>query len=166
MSQHSSVASDRQRQLKSEKLARGMRVAIVAARFNDFIVGPLLKGAVGLLQEHGAEERSIKVLHVPGAFELPLVAQKLAKSRHYDAVIALGAVVRGDTPHFDYVAGECAAGLMRVSLDTGLPVIFGVLTTDTVEQATDRAGGKHGNKGADAALTAIEMVALLRSLDS
>ena len=166
MSQHSSVASDRQRQLKSEKLARGMRVAIVAARFNDFIVGPLLKGAVGLLQEHGAEERSIKVLHVPGAFELPLVAQKLAKSRHYDAVIALGAVVRGDTPHFDYVAGECAAGLMRVSLDTGLPVIFGVLTTDTVEQATDRAGGKHGNKGADAALTAIEMVTLLRSLDT
>jgi 6,7-dimethyl-8-ribityllumazine synthase len=166
MSQHSSVAADRQRKIEGERLARGMRVAIVAARFNDFIVEPLLNGAVQLLQKHGAEQRAIKVVHVPGAFELPLVAQKLAKSRHYDAVIALGAVLRGDTPHFDYVAGECAAGLLRVSLDTGVPVIFGVLTTDTVEQATDRAGGKHGNKGADAALTAIEMVALLRSLDS
>ena len=166
MSQHSSVAADRQRKLEGERLARGMRVAIVAARFNDFIVEPLLNGAVQLLQKHGAEQRAIKIVHVPGAFELPLVAQKLAKSRHYDAVIALGAVVRGDTPHFDYVAGECAAGLLRVSLDTSVPVIFGVLTTDTVEQATDRAGGKHGNKGADAALTAIEMVALLRSLDT
>jgi len=166
MSQHSSVAADRQRKIVGERLARGMRVAIVAARFNHFIVEPLLNGAVQLLQNHGAEQRAIKVVHVPGAFELPLVTQKLAKSRHFDAVIALGAVVRGDTPHFDYVAGECAAGLLRVSLDTGVPVIFGVLTTDTVEQATDRAGGKHGNKGADAALTAIEMVALIRSLDT
>ena len=166
MSEHSSVAADRQRKIVGERLARGMRVAIVAARFNHFIVEPLLNGAVQLLQNHGAEQRAIKVVHVPGAFELPLVTQKLAKSRHFDAVIALGAVVRGDTPHFDYVAGECAAGLLRVSLDTGVPVIFGVLTTDTVEQATDRAGGKHGNKGADAALTAIEMVALIRSLDT
>ena len=104
------------------------------------------------------------MLRVPGAFELPLVAQKLAASGRFDAVIALGAVIRGDTPHFDFVAGECAAGLARVALDTGVPVIFGVLTTDTVEQASDRAGGKHGNKGADAALTAIEMVRLLRDL--
>ena len=166
MSQPSSVAGGRQQQLESEQLARGMRVAIVAARFNDFIVEPLLSGAIKLLKKHGAEERAVKVVHVPGAFELPLVAQKLAKSRHFDAVIALGAVIRGDTPHFDYVAGECAAGLSRVSLDSGVPVIFGVLTTDTVQQAEDRAGGKHGNKGADAALTAIEMVVLLRSLDA
>jgi 6,7-dimethyl-8-ribityllumazine synthase len=166
MSEHSSVAAERQRTLEGERLARGIRVAIVAARFNDFIVEPLLSAAVELLYKHGADQGAIKVLHVPGAFELPLAAQKLAQSGRYDALIALGAVIRGDTPHFDYVAGECAAGLQRVSLDTGVPVIFGVLTTNTVEQATDRAGGKHGNKGADAALTAIEMVALLRSLDT
>ena len=150
--------------MQNERHAQGLRVAIIAGRFNDFIVEPLLSGAVELLEQHGAQRDAIKVLRVPGAFELPLVAQKLAASGRFDAVIALGAVIRGDTPHFDFVAGECAAGLARVALDTGVPVIFGVLTTDTVEQASDRAGGKHGNKGADAALTAIEMVRLLRDL--
>ena len=164
MSKHSSVAAERQQSMQGERLAQGMRVAVIAGRFNDFIVEPLLNGALGLLEQHGADRKAIKVLRVPGAFELPLVAQKLAGSRRYDAVIALGAVIRGDTPHFDFVAGECAAGLSRVALDTGVPVIFGVLTTDTVEQATDRAGGKHGNKGAEAALSAIEMVHLLRDL--
>ena len=164
MSKHSSVSAEHQQAGQNERHAQGLRVAIVAGRFNDFIVEPLLSGAVELLEQHGAQRDAIKVLRVPGAFELPLVAQKLAASGRFDAVIALGAVIRGDTPHFDFVAGECAAGLARVALDTGVPVIFGVLTTDTVEQASDRAGGKHGNKGADAALTAIEMVRLLRDL--
>ena len=164
MSKHSSVAAEHQQAVQGERQAAGLRVAVIAGRFNDFIVEPLLSAAVELLQQHGAQRDAIKVLRVPGAFELPLVAQKLAASGRLDAVIALGAVIRGDTPHFDFVAGECAAGLARVALDTGVPVIFGVLTTDTVEQASDRAGGKHGNKGADAALTAIEMVRLLRDL--
>ncbi len=162
MSKHSSVAAGRQQALQGERQAQGMRIAIIAGRFNEFIVEALLSGAVDLLEQHGADRGAVKVLHVPGAFELPLVAQKLAASGRFDAVIALGAVIRGDTPHFEFVAGECAAGLSRVALDTGVPVIFGVLTTDTIEQASDRAGGKHGNKGAEAALTAIEMVRLLR----
>ena len=144
--------------------ATGLRVACVAARFNDFVVEPLLRGAIDALGRHGVAPRQIEVVRVPGAFELPIAARKLALSGRYDAVIALGAVIRGDTPHFDYVAGECAAGLARIALDSGVPVAFGVLTTDTVEQATDRAGGKDGNKGADAALTAIEMATLLRKL--
>ncbi len=164
MSKHSNVSAEHQQAVQNERQATGLRVAVIAGRFNDFIVEPLLNGAVGLLEQHGAQRDAIKVLRVPGAFELPLVAQKLAASGRFDAVIALGAVIRGDTPHFEFVAGECAAGLARVALDTGVPVIFGVLTTDTVEQASDRAGGKHGNKGADAALTAIEMVRLLRDL--
>ena len=164
MSKHSSVSAQHQQAAQSERQAAGLRVAIIAGRFNDFIVEPLLNGAVELLVQHGAQRDAVQVLRVPGAFELPLVAQKLAASGRFDAVIALGAVIRGDTPHFDFVAGECAAGLARVALDTGVPVIFGVLTTDTVEQASDRAGGKHGNKGAEAALTAIEMVQLLRDL--
>ena len=164
MSRHSSVSAEHRQAVQNERHAQGLRVAIIAGRFNDFIVEPLLSGAVELLEQHGAQRDAIKVLRVPGAFELPLVAQKLAASGRFDAVIALGAVIRGDTPHFDFVAGECAAGLARVALDTGVPVIFGVLTTDTVEQASDRAGGKHGNKGADAALTAIEIVRLLRDL--
>lgn len=164
MSKHSNVSAEHQQAVQNERQATGLRVAVIAGRFNDFIVEPLLNGAVGLLEQHGAKRDAIKVLRVPGAFELPLVAQKLAASGRFDAVIALGAVIRGDTPHFEFVAGECAAGLARVALDTGVPVIFGVLTTDTVEQASDRAGGKHGNKGADAALTAIEMVRLLRDL--
>ena len=123
-------------------------------------------GAVDVLKRHGAADKQIDVIRVPGAFEIPIVARKLALSRRYDALIALGAVIRGETPHFDYVAGECASGLARIALESGLPIAFGVLTTDTVEQALDRAGGKAGNKGADAALTAIEMVNLLRRLDT
>jgi 6,7-dimethyl-8-ribityllumazine synthase len=144
----------------------GLRLACVAARFNAFVVDPLLKGALDTCKRHGIAEPQVDVIRVPGAFEIPLVVRKLALSGRYDALIALGAVIRGDTPHFDYVAGECASGLAQVALETGLPVAFGVLTTNTVQQALDRAGGKDGNKGADAALTAIEMATLLRRLDA
>jgi 6,7-dimethyl-8-ribityllumazine synthase len=150
--------------IEGELRAAGLKFAIVAARFNDFVVEPLLRGALDALGRNGADAHAVSVVRVPGAFELPLIVRRLALSKRFDAIIALGAVIRGDTPHFDYVAGECAAGLTRVALDTGLPIVFGVLTTDNVEQATARAGGKEGNKGADAALTAIEMVNLLRRL--
>ena len=150
--------------IEGDLSVRDLRIACVAARFNDFVVEPLLRGALDALGRHGVGEDRIEVIRVPGAFEIPLVVRKLASSGRYDALIALGAVIRGDTPHFDYVAGECASGLARVALETGVPVAFGVLTTDTIEQATDRAGGKAGNTGADAALAAIEMVALLRKL--
>jgi 6,7-dimethyl-8-ribityllumazine synthase len=144
---------------------RDLRIACVAARFNDLVVEQLVRGALDALKRHGVAEKQVEVVRVPGAFEIPLVLRKLALSRRYDALIALGAVIRGDTPHFDYVAGECAAGVSRIALETGIPIAFGVLTTETVEQAMDRAGGKAGNKGADAALTAIEMVNLLRRLE-
>lgn len=152
--------------IEGELLARELRFAFVAARFNDFVVEPLIRGAVAALKRHGAAEKQIDIVRVPGAFDIPIVVRKLALSRRYDALIALGAVVRGQTPHFDYVAGECASGLARIALESGVPVAFGVLTTDTMEQAVDRAGGKAGNKGADAALTAIEMANLLRRLES
>jgi 6,7-dimethyl-8-ribityllumazine synthase len=135
--------------------ARGLTFAIVVARFNSAITTKLLEGAKEALQKTGAAKH--EVFHVPGAFELPLAAMKLARRGGFNGIIALGAVVRGDTPHFDYVAGEAARGLMRVALDTGVPVAFGVLTTDTMEQAEARAGGSAGNKGFDAAMTAIEM---------
>ncbi|MEI8000221.1 MAG: 6,7-dimethyl-8-ribityllumazine synthase [Actinomycetes bacterium] len=141
--------------------ASGLRIVIAIARFNDHITGLLLEGAGGVLREHGLDA---PVHWVPGAFELPVVAKRLAESGKVDAVICLGAVVRGDTPHFEYVAGECAAGLSRVALDTGVPVVFGVLTTNTLQQALDRCGGTEGHKGAEAALTALETAALLRSL--
>ncbi|MGO8857056.1 MAG: 6,7-dimethyl-8-ribityllumazine synthase [Steroidobacteraceae bacterium] len=152
--------------IEGELLARDLRFAFVAARFNDFVVEPLIRGALDALKRHGAMEKQIEIVRVPGAFDIPIVARKLALSRRYDALIALGAVVRGQTPHFDYVAGECASGLARIALETGVPVAFGVLTTDTMEQAVDRAGGKAGNKGADAALAAVEMANLLRRLES
>ncbi|MGA2190772.1 MAG: 6,7-dimethyl-8-ribityllumazine synthase [Steroidobacteraceae bacterium] len=152
--------------IEGELLARDLRFAFIAARFNDFIVEPLIRGALDALKRHGATEKQIEIVRVPGAFDIPIAARKLALSRRYDALIALGAVVRGETPHFDYVAGECASGLARIALETGIPVAFGVLTTDTMEQAVDRAGGKGGNKGADAALAAVEMANLLRRLDS
>lgn len=152
--------------IEGELLARDLRFAFVAARFNEFVVEPLIRGALDALKRHGATEKQIEIVRVPGAFDIPIVVRKLALSRRYDAVIALGAVVRGQTPHFDYVAGECASGLARIALETGVPVAFGVLTTDTMEQAVDRAGGKAGNKGADAALAAVEMANLLRRLDS
>ncbi len=138
--------------------------AIVAARFNSFIVDSLQAGAIDALTRHGVSDKNITVIKVPGAFELPLVAKKAAASGKYDAIIALGAVIRGSTPHFDYVAGECAKGIGQVAMTHDLPVIFGVLTTDTIEQAIERAGTKAGNKGADAAMSALELVSLLRKL--
>jgi 6,7-dimethyl-8-ribityllumazine synthase len=152
------------RTIEGDFTATTARFAIVASKFNSFIVERLLQGALDTLRRHGVEEKSIEIVQVPGAFELPLVAKRLATSRRYDAVIALGAVIRGSTPHFDYVAGSCARGLAEVALSCDLPVAFGVLTVDTIEQAIERAGTKAGNKGADAALTALEMVSLLRKL--
>lgn len=144
--------------------AGGLRVAIVASRFNDDVTKLLLDGALHELADMGLERESVPVVWVPGAFEIPLVAKRLAESGEHDAVICVGAVIRGDTPHFDFVAGECAAGISRVALDTGVPVAFGVLTTDDRDQAFARAGGAEGNKGAEAAATAVEMVDLLRQL--
>lgn len=140
--------------------------AIVASRFNSFIVDALQSGAIDALTRHGISDKNITVIKVPGAFELPLVAKRAAASGKYDAIIALGAVIRGSTPHFDYVAGECAKGIGQVGMTQDLPVVFGVLTTDTIEQAIERAGTKAGNKGADAALTALELVSLLRKLQA
>jgi len=156
---------DNIRTINGDLVARDLRFAIVAARFNDMIVDSLVRAAVDTLVRHGAAEKHIELVRVPGAFDLPLVVQKIAASKRCDAVVALGAVIRGATPHFDYVAGQCAAGLARVSLETGIPVAFGVLTTDTIEQAIERAGTKAGNKGADAALCALELANLLRRLD-
>jgi len=149
--------------------ATGMRIAIVAGRFNDHITSPLLEGARATLSKAGLDD--VPVHWVPGAFEIPLVAQRLATTTACDAVICLGAVIRGDTPHFDYVAGECAAGIMRVSLDTGVPVVFGVLTVDDLDQALARSGGTSEdgvacNKGEESAATAVEMVSLLRQISS
>jgi 6,7-dimethyl-8-ribityllumazine synthase len=166
LSEDKSVPNEQPKVIEGELLARDLRFAFVAARFNDFIVEPLIRGALDALKRHGATEKQIEIVRVPGAFDIPIVARKLALSRRYDALIALGAVVRGQTPHFDYVAGECASGLARIALETGVPMAFGVLTTDTMEQAVDRAGGKAGNKGADAALAAVEMANLLRRLES
>jgi 6,7-dimethyl-8-ribityllumazine synthase len=144
--------------------AAGMRLAVVAGRFNEDVSKLLLDGALDALREHGLDADDVRVAWVPGAFEIPLVAKRLAASGEVDAVICVGAVIRGGTPHFDYVAGECAAGVTRAALDTGVPIAFGVLTTDDRDQALDRAGGREGNKGAEAALTAVEMVDLLRQL--
>jgi len=140
------------------------KFTLVVGRFNSTIVDGLLAGAIDTLKRHGVPEANITVVKVPGAYELPLAAKKVASRGEVDAIIALGAVIRGGTPHFDYVAGECSSGLARVMLDEGLPVAFGVLTTDTIEQAVERSGTKAGNKGADAAMTALEMVSLLRNL--
>ena len=159
------MPNEQPKMIEGELLARDLRFAFVAARFNDFVVEPLIRGALDALKRHGASEKQIEIVRVPGAFDIPIVARKLALSRRYDALLALGAVVRGQTPHFDYVAGECASGLARIALESGVPIAFGVLTTDTMEQAVDRAGGKAGNKGADAALAAIEMANLLRRLE-
>lgn len=146
--------------------AAGLRIAVVVGRFNEPVTGRLLEGATAVLARHGLTGDAAPVHWVPGAFELPVVAQRLATSGAVDAVVCIGAVIRGDTPHFDYVAGECAAGIARVALDTGIPVVFGVLTVDTLEQAVDRCGGRAGHKGEEAALTALETAALLRSLPS
>jgi len=160
------VPNDQPKVIEAELLARDLRFVLVAARFNEFVVDPLVRGALDALKRHGVLEKQIEIVRVPGAFEIPIVVRKLAQSQRYDAIITLGAVIRGQTPHFDYVAGECAGGIARIALEFGVPVAFGVLTTDTVEQALDRAGGKAGNKGADCALVAIEMANLLRRLET
>jgi len=152
------------RTIEGEPDARGRRVAIVASRFNDFIVSSLLKGAIEAWRERGGAPSDLLVAHVPGAFELPLAARTLAASRRYDALVALGCVIRGDTPHFDYVAGECARGLQLASLETGVPIAFGVLTVNTAEQALERAATTGANKGAAAMHTALEMAGLLARL--
>jgi 6,7-dimethyl-8-ribityllumazine synthase len=144
--------------------AQGLKFGIVAARFNDFITGRLVEGALDGLQRHGAAEGDIEIVKVPGAYEIPLAAKMLAQSKKYNAIICLGAVIRGATPHFEYVSAEVSKGIASVSLDSNVPVIFGVLTTDTIEQAIERAGTKSGNKGWDAALSAIEMANLMRQI--
>lgn len=145
-------------------IAKNNKYGIVIGRFNEFIGGKLLTGALDALKRHGVSEENIEIAWVPGAFEMPLTAKKMAVSGKYSAVICLGAVIKGATPHFDYVSSEVSKGIANVSLETGLPVIFGVLTTDTIEQAIERAGTKAGNKGYDAAITAIEMVNLFDEL--
>jgi 6,7-dimethyl-8-ribityllumazine synthase len=156
---------DNIRTINGDLLARDLRIAIVAARFNDAIVDNLIRGAVDALLRHGASEKQIEIIRVPGAYDLPFVVRRVAAAKRCDAVVALGAVIRGATPHFDLVAGQCAAGLARAAEETGVPVAFGVLTTDTIEQAVERAGTKAGNKGADAALCALKLANLLRRLD-
>lgn len=144
--------------------ADGIKIGIVLARFNAFVAERLLEGALDTLLRSGASDDDIDVVRVPGAYEIPLLALKMARSGRYDAVICLGAVIRGATPHFDFVANEAAKGIAQASLDTGVPILFGVLTTDTIEQAIERAGSKAGNKGSDCAVAAIEMVSLLAKL--
>jgi len=155
---------DSSRIVEGEVVARGRKVAIAAARFNDFIVSSLLKGATTSWSERGGAVEDLLIARVPGAFELPVVARKLALSGRFDAVVALGCVIRGDTPHFEYVAGECARGLNLASLESGLPVIFGVLTVETVEQALERAATTAGNKGGESMDTALEMISLMKQL--
>ncbi len=144
--------------------AKGLKFAIVMARFNEFIGERLLEGALDTLRKCGADEKDVDVVRVPGSFEIPLVVKALAERKRYDAIVCVGAIIRGDTPHFDYVAGEAAKGIARASVEYGLPVAFGVITADTLEQAIERAGTKSGNKGRDAVLTAIEMANLMKNL--
>lgn len=146
-------------------MIRDGRIAIVAARFNDFIVESLLKGALHCLRQHGAADADIEIIRTPGAFEMPVVVQKVAATRRFDGIIALGAVIRGGTPHFDYVAGECVRGIAAAAREHGIPVGFGILTVDSIEQAIERAGTKAGNKGYEAALAVIETIDVLRRID-
>ena len=152
------------RVIEGDLIATTASITIVVARFNELVVDSLLKGALDALKRHGVQDSNVTIVKVPGAFELPLAAKKAAEQEGCDAVIVLGAVIRGGTPHFDYVAGQAASGIAQVGLDTSKPVIFGVLTTDSIEQAIERSGTKAGNKGADAAVTAIEMISLLRKM--
>ena len=156
---------DRIRTTEGELVLRDARITIVASRFNDFIVDSLVRGAIACLQRHGASDADLDVVRVPGACEIPLAVDKVAASRRCDGIVAIGAVIRGATPHFDYVAGECIGGLMAAGRKHGVPVGVGVLTVNTIEQAIERAGTKGGNKGEEAALAVIEMVNLLRRLD-
>ena len=150
--------------IEGDLSAKGLRFAIIVGRFNSFVTDRLLAGALDALTRSGCSEENIEIVKVPGSWEMPVVARELARAKKYDAIVALGAVIRGDTPHFDYVAGEAARGLAQAASETGVPVAFGVLTTNTVEQAVDRAGLKSGNKGFDAAMSAIEMANLMRRL--
>ena len=150
---------------EGDLVVRDARIALLVSRFNSFVVESLLAGAVDTLKRHGADERDLQIIRVPGAYEMPIAAQHLAASKRFDAIIALGAVIRGGTPHFEYVAGECTRGLSAVSLNHDIPIAFGVLTVDTIEQAIERAGTKAGNKGAEAAMSAIEMINLLRGIE-
>lgn len=150
--------------IEGNLIAKNRKFAIVASRFNDFITKELISGCLDTLVRHGAEDKDITVSWVPGSFEIPLVAQKLARMKAYDAVICLGTVIRGATPHFDFIVSQVAKGVAKVSQDSGVPVIFGVITADTIEQAVERAGTKDGNKGRDAALSAIEMANLLTQI--
>ena len=150
--------------IEGNLIAKGKKFVLVAGRFNDFITKQLIDGCLDTLIRHGAEKEKIELVYVPGAFEIPLIAQKLARTKEFNAVICLGAVIRGSTPHFDYVASEVSKGVAQVSLDTGIPVIFGVITADTIEQAIERAGTKDGNKGKDAAISAIEMANLISQI--
>jgi 6,7-dimethyl-8-ribityllumazine synthase len=151
---------------EGELVLRDARIALLVSRFNSFVVESLLGGALDTLKRHGADDRDLEIVRVPGAYEMPIAAQRLAASKRFDAIIALGAVIRGGTPHFEYVAGECTKGLSSVSLKYDIPVAFGVLTVDTIEQAIERAGTKAGNKGEEAALSAIEMINLLQTLEN
>ena len=150
--------------IEGKIIAKGMRFGIVASRFNDFISGKLIEGALDALTRAGADEKDITIAKVPGAFEIPLAAKRMARSGKVDAVICLGAVIRGATPHFEYISAEVSKGIATVALETDIPVVFGVITTDTIEQAIERAGTKSGNKGFDAALSAVEMVDLFRKM--
>lgn len=145
-------------------IAKGLKFGVVVGRFNEFITNKLLGGCLDALKRHGAEDENVDVAWVPGAFEIPLVAQAMAKKKKYDAVICLGAVIRGGTPHFEYVCAEVSKGIAKVSMDTGMPTIFGIITADSIEQAIERAGTKAGNKGWDAAVTGIEMANLLKGI--
>jgi len=150
--------------IEGDLSAKGLRFAIIVSRFNNFITDRLLAGALDALTRAGCLAENIEIVRVPGSWEMPVAARALAENKRYDAIVALGAVIRGETPHFDYVAGEAARGLAQVAVETGVPVGFGVLTTNTIEQAVDRAGAKSGNKGFDAAMSAIEMASLMRRL--
>ncbi len=150
--------------LEGDFIASGAKFAILVARFNSFVVESLLAGALDTLKRHGVAESDITIVRVPGAWELPMAAQRVAATKKFDAIIALGAVIRGGTPHFDYVAGECTKGLAQVMMGHDVPLAFGVLTTDSIEQAIERSGTKAGNKGADAAMVVLEMVSLLKQL--
>ncbi len=152
------------KQTEGELIARNARFALIVSRFNSFISERLLEAAVDTLQRHGVDRANMHIVRVPGAYEIPLAAKTLAKSNNFDALVALGAIIRGATPHFDYVAGGCARGIAQVSMECDIPIGFGVLTVDTVEQAVERAGTKAGNKGADAAIAALEMVNVLKRL--
>ena len=152
--------------LEGKRVSQGMQIGIVASRFNEFITSKLLSGALDTLKRHEVQEEEIHIAWVPGAFEIPLAASKLAQTGKYDAIICLGAVIRGDTSHYDYVCNEVSKGIAQISLSTHIPVLFGVLTTDTIQQAIERAGTKAGNKGSECAESAIEMVNLLREIDT